>query len=72
MDEYGNRIEWVFGTNGGDLDESNIAPGEWRFLGISDEDEILTEIQRIEVNLAPWLLLVGMVLLGFEAWRAWR
>lgn len=71
-DTYGDRVEWSIGVNGGDLEESNISPRDWRFQSVQGEETGPVERQRIELNLAPWLLILGMILLVIEAWRAWR
>ena len=61
-----------FGVNQGHIEESNIAPKDWRIDFIDLDDETEFPAQVIEVTLAPWLLALVIGLLVLEAWRAWR
>ena len=70
-DSYGDRL-YQFGVNAGDFIESNIFPREWRFLYSIENDGDSSDLQTIDVDLSPWLLLVVAILLVLEAIRAWR
>ena len=70
-DSYGVK-EVQFGVNAGEFYESNISPRDWSSFIASNNELISTEMQMIEVDLSPWLLLSVVILMVLEAWRAWR
>lgn len=71
-DALGEMQEVYLGVNAGDPLESEIAPQDWRFTVEAEQAEQVYDGQVIEVNLGPWLLWMAVILLGLEAWRAWR
>jgi hypothetical protein len=67
----GNLDYFAFGVNAGSKEESNPAPREWA-AALPGPDEQVT-ISRVEsMDLTPWLLGVGVLLMVVEAQRAWR
>jgi len=64
--------EYNFSVIAGEFEESNIRPREWAAVVNSGETPASPGFQMVEVNLGPWLLLLAVVVLVVEAWRAWR
>jgi hypothetical protein len=67
----GDHITGSFGVNAGDPEESNLRPHEW-VEDYAGEEPDRPGRSTYEINLAPWLLSMVVVLLLLEAWRAWR
>jgi hypothetical protein len=71
-DLNGQKSIHKFGVNAGEIGESNISPKEWRSLFAAGDEAVDIGLQYIEIDLSPWLLIVVVVMLVLEAWRAWR
>jgi hypothetical protein len=69
-DQAGGETRFDLGVNAGNLDESDIAPGDWPSAIVSPPVPV-SQIDQ-PVSLVPWLLGAIALLLLIEAWAAWR
>lgn len=72
LDEYGRTNAFSFGVNAGSFAESDISPQDWRVNYSSEMTEDESERQIVEFDLSPFLLVMAVLLMVVEAWRAWR
>ena len=70
QDLEGGETRFALGVNAGDLNESDITPGDWP-AGIVSPPLPVSQIEQ-PVSLVPWLIGAILLLLLFEAWPAWR
>jgi hypothetical protein len=68
----GETVEYQFGVITGDSNESDIQPADWRNEVSFTETQGAFQPREVTVSLAPWILLLALIILGVEAWRAWR
>lgn len=72
LDVYGRTNSYSFGVNAGSYVEGDIGPQDWRVNYASGVAEAENETQIVEMDLSPYLLIMAVLLMAVEAWRAWR
>jgi hypothetical protein len=70
QDLEGAESRFPLGVSAGNLDESDITPGDWP-AGVASPPHPVSQTEQ-PVSLVPWLLGAIVLLLIFEAWPAWR
>jgi hypothetical protein len=70
QDLEGAESRFPLGVSAGNLDESDITPGDWP-AGVVSPPQPVSQTEQ-PVSLVPWLLGAIVLLLIFEAWPAWR
>lgn len=67
----GKKFNYMIGVNAGDVTESDLRPRQWmKNITVNTKPSQVQTSQ--ETNIAPWLLLLGIILLFMEATLAWR